>query len=60
MNILWKKPSGMEIETNDMEATVAYCEGLGWTRVGEVAAPAEGTEVGADDEGMFGSAEDAA
>ncbi len=28
----WKKPNGNEIETNDLEATVKYCESLGWVR----------------------------
>ena len=26
----WTKPSGLEIETNDMEATIEYCKSLGW------------------------------
>lgn len=30
--IKWKKPSGLEIETNDEPATVEYCESLGWKR----------------------------
>ena len=30
--IKWTKPSGLEIETNDLPATIAYCEGLGWVR----------------------------
>ncbi len=30
----WIKPSGMEIETNDLPKTIAYCESLGWERVG--------------------------
>lgn len=29
----WKKPNGSEIETNDMDATIAYCESLDWTRL---------------------------
>ena len=28
--ITWTRPSGAEIETNDLEATVLYCESLGW------------------------------
>lgn len=34
--IKWIKPSGVEIETNDLEATVAYCESLGWKRAKRV------------------------
>lgn len=30
--IKWVKPSGVEIETNDMPETVAYCESLEWKR----------------------------
>lgn len=30
--IKWIKPSGVEIETNDLEETVAYVESLGWKR----------------------------
>jgi hypothetical protein len=30
--IKWVKPSKIEIETNDSEKTVAYCESLGWKR----------------------------
>ena len=26
----WVKPSGVEIETNDREETIEYCESLGW------------------------------
>ena len=33
--ILWKKPNGNELETNDMKDTVEYCESLGWERVGD-------------------------
>ncbi len=29
----WKKPSGLEIETNELDATVKYCESLGWERM---------------------------
>ncbi len=39
--IKWKKPSGLEIETNDMEATVVYCESLGWKRVKAMKLPVE-------------------
>lgn len=28
--IKWVKPSGLKIETNDKDATVEYCESLGW------------------------------
>tara|TARA_R110000796_G_scaffold163505_3_gene280438 strand:- start:146 stop:409 length:264 start_codon:yes stop_codon:yes gene_type:complete len=28
--ITWVKPSGLQIETNDMKTTVAYCKSLGW------------------------------
>ena len=30
MTIHWIKPSGVEIETNDSDETIAYCESLGW------------------------------
>ncbi len=30
--ITWTKPNGLEIETNDMPATIAKCESLGWKR----------------------------
>lgn len=26
----WIRPSGLEIETNDLEETVKYCKSLGW------------------------------
>jgi len=26
----WEKPSGIEIETNDMKETIEYCKSLGW------------------------------
>jgi hypothetical protein len=39
MMIKWVKPSGVELETNDLKKTVAYCESLGWKRKG--AKPAE-------------------
>lgn len=28
--MFWIKPSGLEIETNDLKATVKYCKSLGW------------------------------
>lgn len=28
--IKWTKPSGLKIETNDMDTTVEYCKSLGW------------------------------
>lgn len=37
--IKWKKPSGLEIETNDFDATVKYAESLGWVRAGKVGRP---------------------
>ena len=30
--ITWGKPSGAEIQTNDLPATIATAEGLGWKR----------------------------
>ncbi len=30
--IKWIKPNDIEIETNDLKATVEYCESLGWVR----------------------------
>lgn len=30
--INWIKPNGNKITTNDMAATVAYCESLNWKR----------------------------
>lgn len=32
----WKKPSGLEIETNDQPATIAKAESLGWKPVKKV------------------------
>lgn len=29
----WVKPSGQEIETNDLPETIEYCESLGWKPV---------------------------
>ena len=28
--MIWIKPSGVEIETNDSEETIKYCKSLGW------------------------------
>jgi hypothetical protein len=28
----WIRPSGSEIETNDLEETIKHCESLGWKR----------------------------
>lgn len=28
--MIWVKPSGIEIETNDAPATVEHCRSLGW------------------------------
>ena len=30
--IVWERPSGTTITTNNSEATVDYCESLGWKR----------------------------
>lgn len=30
--ITWERPSGSKIETNDLKATIAACEKLGWKR----------------------------
>ena len=30
--IKWKRPSGKEIETNDLKDTIALAESLGWKR----------------------------
>lgn len=30
--IKWIKPNDIEVETNDLKATVEYCESLGWMR----------------------------
>lgn len=32
MAIIWIKPSGLEFKTNDLDATIAYCESLGYKR----------------------------
>ncbi len=31
--MLWRKPNKIEIETVDNEATIAYCESLGWEKI---------------------------
>lgn len=31
----WIKPSGVEIETNDLKATIAHAESLGWKKADE-------------------------
>lgn len=33
--MLWKKPSGLEIETNDLKGVKEYCESLNWVLVPE-------------------------
>lgn len=33
-NIKWKKESGLEIETDDSEATILKAKELGWKRIG--------------------------
>lgn len=35
----WIKPSGVEVETNDMPETITYCRSLGWQEVSEDEAP---------------------
>lgn len=30
--MIWIKPNGNKIETNDKKETIAYCESLGWKR----------------------------
>lgn len=35
----WQKPSGMEIETNDMPETIEYCKSLGWKPMDEKPEP---------------------
>ena len=34
--MIWIKPSGMEVKTNDMPETIKYCESLGWKQKEEV------------------------
>lgn len=31
-SIVWTRPSGSKLETNDRPETIEYCESLGWTR----------------------------
>ena len=31
--MLWKKPSGQQIETVENKRTIEYCESLGWKQV---------------------------
>ena len=31
----WMRPSGVEIETNDRDITIKYCESLGWEKIDE-------------------------
>jgi len=28
--MIWIRPSGTEIETNDLKKTIAYCKSIGW------------------------------
>ncbi len=43
--MLWKKPNGQTIETNDLDATVLHCIDIGWEMVdGEVPETEEYTE----------------
>lgn len=37
MNIKWKKPSGVELESNDSPETIKACEALGWEQIGQEA-----------------------
>jgi hypothetical protein len=32
IDMKWIRPSGTEIETNDRDVTIEYCESLGWER----------------------------
>jgi hypothetical protein len=34
MTISWVKPDGTKVETNDMKATILYCESRDWKQVG--------------------------
>ncbi len=34
MTISWVKPDGTKLETNEMKATIDYCEGRGWKQEG--------------------------
>ena len=33
--MLWKKPNGSTIKTNDNETTIKYAESIGWVQMGE-------------------------
>ena len=33
--MIWIRPSGSEIETNDSKRTIEYCKSLGWKVKGE-------------------------
>ena len=37
--MLWKKPSGIEIETQGNKETRAYCKSLGWKEISEKKKP---------------------
>lgn len=39
--MIWIKPNGNELETNDEKATIAYCKSLGWEEKGAKKAPAK-------------------
>jgi hypothetical protein len=46
MSIKWKRPSGTILETNDRDVTIAYCEKLGFERMGKDGGePKESTKV---------------
>lgn len=32
--MLWIKPSGVEVKTNDRKETIEYCKSLGWKEKG--------------------------
>lgn len=58
--ITWKKPSGMEIRTNDTREIIAYCESIGWKReVAESAPEPEMPRVGDEMENIPETAESA-
>lgn len=46
----WKKPNGVEIETNDLEETVTYCQSLGWEEVSGQASLVEESQEEAPEE----------
>ena len=33
--ITWDRPSGTQLETNDLPETIAYCESLGWKKASD-------------------------